>query len=577
MKNGGLFGMSLWLLLSVAQGAEIPTDAMLQLQVGHWVELRGALDQRAQEFCVERIELLEPEKHEYLVGTARAPANEQNFELLGQRIKVSKKTQFEQVDASEIDGMQVKVVGYFRGPGRFSAREVSPRNGGRERIMGRIDAIRHNDAGTVVHVMGLRAHADSKVNLRHQRPLSQYALSEPRLSPIVRETDDDDRFGDGAQLGQWGRLSMQSELRSTEESDFDLDAEDQEDRLDNTLSVRARLVLSPSHKLTSLIEARHSQLFRRDDEDGRFSRGDTRLGEAYVYLRGIHDSPIDVQLGRQDFDDEREWLYDENLDGVRVIWQHADFRAEVAHATVLFGGDQEDRDTRTTIAYIAHEADRRHAGAYAVRRARGGLEPLRTTHVGIRANGEWATQAEGWFELARVEGERELRQFSAWGYDLGLTYKIGERANITVGFATGEGQVTDGRDSSFIQTGLQDNNGKFAGVTSFRYYGELFDPQLSNLRVITVGAGYRMSQASSVDLIWHRYRQDLAYEELFDTEIDDDPNGLYPDLGSELDLVLGLRLGNWDAEVVAAWFRPGRAFEHRDSATLTKFQLRYRY
>ena len=36
---------------------------------------------------------------------------------------------------------------------------------------------------------------------------------------------------------------------------------------------------------------------------------------------------------------------------------------------------------------------------------------------------------------------------------------------------------------------MQRNRGKFNGVVSFRYYGEVLDPELTNLRILTLGIG----------------------------------------------------------------------------------------
>ena len=50
-----------------------------------------------------------------------------------------------------------------------------------------------------------------------------------------------------------------------------------------------------------------------------------------------------------------------------------------------------------------------------------------------------------------------------------------------MGWAWGSGdqEPQSGNNGTFRQTGFQDNNDKWSGVTSFRYYGELVDPELS--------------------------------------------------------------------------------------------------
>ena len=163
---------------------------------------------------------------------------------------------------------------------------------------------------------------------------------------------------------------------------------------------------------------------------------------------------------------------------------------------------------------------------------------------------------------------------------MGTTRRIGKRWFLTAGWAYGEGDgdLRDGSDNNFRQTGLQDNNGRFGGVTSFRYYGELVDPELANLHIGTLGLGYRITRRSSLDLVGHYYRQDQPARRLIDSDLDKRANGVDRELGWEVDAILGWRPQRaWDFEVVLAWFSPGEAFENADDAWLSKAQVRYRY
>ena len=52
-------------------------------------------------------------------------------------------------------------------------------------------------------------------------------------------------------------------------------------------------------------------------------------------------------MGRQDFDEEREWFYDEVLDGVRAVWRQDQLELELGFATgrELGAEDNEYKDT----------------------------------------------------------------------------------------------------------------------------------------------------------------------------------------------------------------------------------------
>jgi hypothetical protein len=75
------------------------------------------------------------------------------------------------------------------------------------------------------------------------------------------------------------------------------------------------------------------------------------------------------------------------------------------------------------------------------------------------------------------------------------------------------------------------------------------------------------SERSSVDLVWHHYRQHRKSEDIRDSALDADPTGLFDNLGDEIDLVVGIReISNVLFEATAGIFLPGDAFEDKDPA-----------
>ena len=50
------------------------------------------------------------------------------------------------------------------------------------------------------------------------------------------------------------------------------------------------------------------------------------------------------------------------------------------------------------------------------------------------------------------------------------------------------------------------NETRFCGVTQFKRYGEFADPELSNLRIHTIGFGFRPAASVFIDLVYQRYR-----------------------------------------------------------------------
>jgi hypothetical protein len=72
------------------------------------------------------------------------------------------------------------------------------------------------------------------------------------------------------------------------------------------------------------------------------------------------------------------------------------------------------------------------------------------------------------------------------------------RPSLTLAYARGSGgEDSATRDANFRQTGLHENKARLAGVKRLRRYGELLQPDLSNLAITTLGSGIRWLGNSS--------------------------------------------------------------------------------
>ena len=174
-------------------------------------------------------------------------------------------------------------------------------------------------------------------------------------------------------------------------------------------------------------------------------------------------------------------------------------------------------------------------------------------------------------------GTSSTRSVRGHALDVGATliFPVALRPSVTLGYAYGSGGERSGtRDANFRQTGLQENKARLAGVKRLQSYGELLQPELSNLAVSTLGAGLRVLNNSSVELVAHRYRQPVPSKELPGARLSTDPTGVSGDIGRELDLVVALR--EWrHVELTFKWsrFTPGAAFasNRRDPAHAIEF------
>jgi len=575
----------LWLLL-VSLVVTLPAAAseMGSIVTGNWVEVRGKLDKQGV-FVAQRIDLIEPGFVEVLIGTVSTPSKSGEFELLGQAVQISPKTMFSKVNATKLLNKRVKVEGHYRGPKRFSARKVSARGAGRERLAGLVSAIERTAGGYSLLIMNHQVYVPDEIELRHDKPIDNYTFASLNVAlPKGKRLSEDDQFGEGFRISDRLRFTTLTEARYKGEDNYDLEDRRERSQQITAGSFRGRLVLAPSnYGIAGQLEFRYTRVRLVDDLLGPFDFDNSRLGESFIFLDDPFEVDFDIQAGRMDFDDRREWIYDQNLDGVRVYWTVAGWMAELSATTTLSDGKPRDENTVNYVAYFS-DTGRRFA-VYAIRRETdlfGKQENI--THLGLRAFGQWPPEYESWLEVAYMRGNRDSFRgridMRGWGLDIGTTRSIGKRWFLTASYAFGQGDdnTLDGTDGTFRQTRLQDNNGKFGGVTSFRYYGELIDPELANLRIATLGIGYRFAPKASFDLVGHYYRQDKAVRKIIDSDIEQRPNGIDRDLGWEVDAIIGWRpVRAWDFELVLGRFKPGKAFRRRDDAWVSKIQIRYRY
>ena len=118
----------------------------------------------------------------------------------------------------------------------------------------------------------------------------------------------------------------------------------------------------------------------------------------------------------------------------------------------------------------------------------------RPLFFGLRSLGEvdvFDDEIEYWADLATVRGKDEGTDIKGYGFDIGATYELNAplRPYFTLAYAFGSGDSDPdaGTDKEFRQTGLEGNENKFGGITSFKYYGETFNPELRNLKISNRG------------------------------------------------------------------------------------------
>jgi len=382
------------------------------------------------------------------------------------------------------------------------------------------------------------------------------------------------------------QLSFGAEL-DTEflyERNFDLDSSDNQDlaRLTPELAVSFGLDLGPQVDAFLEIHLERGVDFRAPDDE---PSQETKLiiDEVYLTFSEVVEN-LSFQVGRVRMRDRREWLFDQELDGVRAFLRLQPFGLELSvNREQLFDEDLLNGDSVTKIDnYLAvgryRPDDVFAANAYVFHRDNRDQDSDDLTFVGLQSIADWPGGGGLWLDTAYVFGREEGTKIGGFGLDTGITLvpdtSFGLSGTLAFAFGSGDSDPDDGKDHAFRQSGLQENRDGFNGITRFSYYGEVLDPELSNLIILTAGLGVLPGDRTSLDLVYHRYWQHEASDSLREAAIDADPNGRRRHLGDEIDLVLGMsEIENLDIEAAVGAFFPGDAYSSdRDPAFVVRLE-----
>jgi len=221
------------------------------------------------------------------------------------------------------------------------------------------------------------------------------------------------------------------------------------------------------------------------------------------------------------------------------------------------------------------------------------------TWVGISYLGEFDLESIGEIEVelhvAEVRGDEKVYEFgdpdpasdmseveeieksrvsgSAQSFFVSWTPAKLDDWSFIVGGAQGSGDDNpdDSRNESFRQTGLQGDD---------EVYGELYQPEISNIVVQALGVEWEINDAIEIALLSYDYEQDDRADEMRDVGIELDPSGLSADLGREIDLVVTIEAyEGLELVLVAAEFEAGKAYGSNkgDTSSFVSVEITYEF
>ena len=313
--------------------------------------------------------------------------------------------------------------------------------------------------------------------------------------------------------------------------------------------------------------------------------------QAYLLLRAPQNRGLAMAVGKQRVRDQREWLFDEYLDAVRFyLYETRPIVLEASFLPSLFPFKGEKFRTWDDVLFrVRYIPDgKNEANVYVLKRWDSDLRNREPVYWGISYYGRPKRFVTGWLQAVLLRGTDKQRNQEAFAVDVGATLaavNLPIRPSFTLGYALGSGDKSsvDTVSQEFRQTGYEDNSGRFGGFANFQYYGEALNPELANIKILTVGAGLRPHTLVSVDAVFHTYRQNRL-----DNDVQSDlitppvvPSGLSKDLGWEVNLIVGIQK-IWQRFNVAysfSLFNPGEAFMplRAENAVLNRLNVRVEF
>jgi len=564
--------------------ATVAASALGNLRRGEAVEVSGEWNPAARVFVATRIEKLPGGRSPSARGAIESlDASTTRFSLFGRQVSVDEATTFETDSgksegrfADLMPGMRVDVSARTGDPGNWEARKIVWRGlKSSDRVKGVItDVGPPTDTVQTIQISGL------DIRVTHDTDLKADYLMEELLGTLF--SDEGDASLPHLQLWRQ-RLGGYARMTTYRDDGYSLSTAS-DDSLVGQPAVALQAAGHWGGTLQSLVDLRVGS--EQSWDDRRFSVANARVEilQAYAILRSRRERGGALVVGKQRVRDEREWLFDEYLDAVRLyLTLTRPLVLEASYIPSVLPPPGESFATWDDLLLRARYIpdSRNEVNVYWLMRRDSSPRRRQPVYLGISGSGRPARWLRGWLEGALLRGEDKGRSQRAYALDLGTTFTTTGRVrpNLTMAYAVGSGeQPGDPYSQEFRQTGYEDNSGRFGGVSSFKYYGEVLDPELSNIQLMTAAAGIRFGYTASVDAVAHVYRQQRPDDGLRAAlPLGGAPDGSSRDLGREIDFIFGVQniLRCASAAYGFGLFEPGRALEATDRvATRHRLSLR---
>ena len=308
-----------------------------------------------------------------------------------------------------------------------------------------------------------------------------------------------------------------------------------------------------SHSVAAFV---HLEASLKDKKTHAASYGrimDPRVKEALVAFSLSPTTTLSV--GRLRFADAHKWVADASVDGAHLSIASPNRVLEFA----AFRGT-EDITSTYAMAHVGWSSVTDRWGGIALAERDGDQNRVHLSgYFSQRVSATFSYQVN----VATIFGDAANGENAGLGLDVRATKKLGDsplNPQVTLAFAYGS--------NGFQQSGVHSNKTYDGGQTQFHRYGTVFQPELTNLAVASVGLGIRPSRKLSADVIASFYAQPQASTVGPSARFVGSTTGDARFLGSEISIVGAYRPSKKTKfELGVGRFEPGPAFVDQSPAT----------
>lgn len=422
-------------------------------------------------------------------------------------------------------------------------------------------------------------------------------------------------------------LTIGGELELSYRNNVSLDSDDNNYKASIAPSLTIEFLYQISDSISLFADG--TVFYSKEYGENEKQDADLERGQSWLLFEEIFDTNFDFKIGSQYFSDERTWWWDKVLDGISVEYFGDDWEGEISITQAMLPLatqdnriEPSDKNLSWLLARLSLEFAEDHwielfytlQHDHSYTEQEGDIinvdqedDTDADVHwLGLRANGTWETDREGefdyWLDLGYMYGEETTIETSeedgvpgsamveevktglirGWAFDAGLKWHTEWLldSTITLGYAIGSGELDEDGSLQYAyrQTGIGDNSDFFGDVNYISYYGELLVPELSNLRILTLGISIPLDTQTGLDIVYHKYDQYERVDFIQGVDLNIDPGGTNTDIGQEIDITLGIRGSkNWEIELVGSIFKAGNAYEEDSGKIFSGLSFQYNY